>query len=69
MRLLRNFFSLGKTNVSKQIPNSVVACPHLIEAEQEVKVVKNDCERVLNAKPYSAIPGPRPLPLLGNTWG
>lgn len=40
-----------------------------------VKVLKRNCsiscphlEVLQEAKPYSEIPGPRPIPLLGNTW-
>lgn len=38
-------------------PSPAVACPHSVDATQPDHV-----------RPYSEVPGPRPLPLLGNTW-
>lgn len=33
-----------------------------------MEAVCNVDDGYLTAKPYSEVPGPRPLPLIGNTW-
>lgn len=51
--------NLSKTAVRKRsqtaIANPDLICPHLNEDFS-------------SARPYTEIPGPKPLPLLGNTW-
>jgi cytochrome P450 len=48
---------------------AATTCPHLIGDHQEENVINNNNEdKFLNAKPYSEVPGPKPLPILGNTW-
>lgn len=36
-------------------------CPHAIEANAHAALNEE-------VKPYSEVPGPKPLPILGNTW-
>ncbi|RZC34184.1 p450 domain containing protein [Asbolus verrucosus] len=47
---------VAKTIIRKrsQIVSAPTLCPHV--------------ENLSEAKPYSEIPGPRPIPVLGNTW-
>lgn len=37
------------------------SCPHAVEANSHASLNEE-------VKPYSEVPGPKPLPLLGNTW-
>lgn len=36
-------------------------CPHAVEANSDATLNED-------VKPYSEVPGPKPLPILGNTW-
>ncbi|XP_020300797.1 probable cytochrome P450 49a1 [Pseudomyrmex gracilis] len=40
---------------------------HTLAAQQQ-QVGKQDDDEMLRFRPYSDIPGPKPIPLLGNTW-
>jgi hypothetical protein len=54
---------VNKLALTKRLNSSSTAsvCPHLVEETA-------DDDRFLNAKPYSQVPGPKPIPILGNTW-
>lgn len=43
--------------------STITSCPHLVEEAAGQAALKNS-----NAKPYSEVPGPKPMPILGNTW-
>lgn len=58
-----------------QCPHSVaaVAANHTIESNTSSSVTTTATEPftyagTTAARPYSEVPGPRPLPILGNTW-
>lgn len=44
-----------------------IACPHLADLPSG-PIFKTEPDKFANAKPYSQVPGPKPLPILGNTW-
>lgn len=74
MHLSRSFVNssrLAQKLLTSQIikcqSTAATTCPHLIGDHQEENIV-NDSDKFLNAKPYSEVPGPKPLPILGNTW-
>ncbi|XP_001361418.2 probable cytochrome P450 301a1, mitochondrial [Drosophila pseudoobscura] len=49
----------------------VAACPHLLEPEETAAPTTpriHSTPEWQNALPYNQIPGPKPLPILGNTW-
>ncbi|SPP74231.1 probable cytochrome P450 301a1, mitochondrial [Drosophila guanche] len=49
----------------------VAACPHLLDQEETAAGRTpriHSTPEWQNALPYSQIPGPKPLPILGNTW-
>lgn len=50
----------------KSVPSAVRKCGwrHVSTAEPVVCGVETE----LIPKPYSEVPGPRPIPVLGNTW-
>lgn len=63
---------LLKRNIGDQVFKTVsrcrstvaaTACPHLLD-ETDV----NEPQHPMKAKPYSEVPGPKPLPILGNSW-
>lgn len=53
--------SLRSSIATKENKCSYATCPH---------AVVSNSHAVLNeeVKPYSEVPGPKPLPILGNTW-
>ena len=63
---------LHKANVLKlcQRKNSTAAavapaiCPHSSSSSSSV----HDTQEWKNALPYDKVPGPRPIPILGNNW-
>jgi hypothetical protein len=62
----KNLPSINKLNIK----DNSTTCPHFVEAGAAA-VGANDATIInaaLNAKPYSQVPGPKPLPILGNTW-
>lgn len=50
---------------------STSTCPHL-ESNASVSIETNSTKTSTTvwkeAKPYSKVPGPKPMPILGNTW-
>lgn len=44
----------------KNLKVNLSTCPHVQNTEKI-----NELE---NARPYSEVPGPKPIPILGNTW-
>jgi hypothetical protein len=73
MRKLSTFHHLHKnafiTNVTLRQRSTIAAvspCPvlHNTQNETHIKVEKVE-EKLL---PYSLVPGPKPIPILGNTW-
>ncbi|XP_065086371.1 probable cytochrome P450 301a1, mitochondrial [Ochlerotatus camptorhynchus] len=74
----------NKTHQSNKIPSSSYAtttCPHLMDVAASADSVVNTrlhpahiqqqappTIKLENARPYSEVPGPKPLPILGNTW-
>jgi hypothetical protein len=59
----QNFVAL--THVRHQ-STAVTTCPHL--ADLQPGPIYGEPGKFANAKPYSEVPGPKPLPILGNTW-
>ena len=59
--LVREVNKLGLIKKLNSTSAAASACPHLVEETA-------DADRFLNAKPYSQVPGPKPIPILGNTW-
>lgn len=58
------------TQSSKQI-ETASTCPHIhpqIIENADTSAKANVVKRVENVRPYSEVPGPTPLPILGNTW-
>ncbi|XP_063701234.1 probable cytochrome P450 301a1, mitochondrial [Culicoides brevitarsis] len=47
---------------------TAAACPHLAEIQPSAAHEAAHSEAWANARPYKEIPGPRALPILGNTW-
>lgn len=43
---------------------AAAACPHL----QNQTILSNATTNYETVRPYSEVPGPKPLPILGNTW-
>lgn len=41
--------------------NTYATCPHAVVSNSHAALNEE-------VKPYSEVPGPRPLPILGNTW-
>lgn len=49
---------------SKPLPTAVYysTCPHAAVLSPEYN------SQLENARPYNEVPGPKPLPIVGNTW-
>lgn len=44
-------------------------CPFATRQRSQIAPTADITEEIIaNAKPYSLVPGPKPIPLLGNTW-
>lgn len=50
---------------TKLFKNTVKQSNNIIKATLTTEIEEQDWSR---CRPYSEIPGPRPIPLLGNTW-
>uniref|UniRef100_A0A182Y367 Uncharacterized protein n=1 Tax=Anopheles stephensi TaxID=30069 RepID=A0A182Y367_ANOST len=57
--------------------HSTASCPHMVAALNDAEAVAQpqpassttrNTIRLEDARPYSEVPGPKPLPILGNTW-
>lgn len=74
VRLARNCIvrRMATTTQSTQQLETASTCihaPNFIEnADTTVAAKQNVVKRVENVRPYSEVPGPTPLPILGNTW-
>lgn len=44
---------------------ATASCPHLMGLDAQLS---NESNKFMNAKPYSQVPGPKPLPIVGNSW-
>jgi hypothetical protein len=62
--LNKNLPSINKLNIK----DNSTTCPHFVEAATVAEAGVLNNAAALNAKPYSQVPGPKPLPILGNTW-
>lgn len=73
-RLARNCIvrTMATTTKSSKQLETASTCIHaqnfVGNAENAVGAKVNDAKRVENVLPYSEVPGPTPLPILGNTW-
>ncbi len=62
-RSLVNNTRLAQKLLSRcQSTAAATTCPF---DHQEENILNNDSDKFLNAKPYSEVPGPKPLPILG----
>ncbi|KAH8401809.1 hypothetical protein KR009_008044 [Drosophila setifemur] len=54
---------------SRESSTGVAACPHLVDPEEAASATGiHSTAEWQNAMPYNQIPGPKPIPILGNTW-
>lgn len=68
----------SKRTLASNATHARTTCPHLSSTECEETRVKGDCNVDIAqsssgteweyALPYEDIPGPKPIPILGNTW-
>lgn len=73
----------SKTQQSRKIASSSYAtstCPHMMDVDSvavntrlhpapaHIQQQAPPTIKLENARPYSEVPGPKPLPILGNTW-
>lgn len=48
---------------------AATVCPYASQTDtNEVEIARNKNETTTKYLPYSQVPGPRPLPIIGNTW-
>lgn len=65
-------YDVGKRENSSSAAAAPPTCPHLssnamYEHEDMVPLIHHTTEWQ-NALPYEEVPGPKPIPILGNTW-
>jgi len=53
---------------SRESSTGVATCPHLADPEEASAPRIHSTSEWQNALPYNQIPGPKPIPILGNTW-
>ncbi|XP_016972287.1 probable cytochrome P450 301a1, mitochondrial [Drosophila rhopaloa] len=53
---------------SRESSTGVATCPHLVDPEVASAPRIHSTAEWQNALPYNQIPGPKPIPILGNTW-
>ncbi|XP_077292376.1 putative cytochrome P450 301a1, mitochondrial [Arctopsyche grandis] len=60
---------LGTCIINRQLENTSEECPaHAAKPKKDSSEYHCSKEEWNNAKPFSQIPGPVPLPIIGNTW-
>ncbi|XP_077293104.1 cytochrome P450 CYP12A2-like isoform X2 [Arctopsyche grandis] len=60
---------LGTCTINRQLENMSEECPaHAAKPKKDFSDYHCSKEEWDNAKPFSQIPGPVPLPIIGNTW-
>lgn len=52
----------------RESSTGVATCPHLADSEEASAPRIHSTSEWQNALPYNQIPGPKPIPILGNTW-
>ncbi|XP_050552001.1 probable cytochrome P450 301a1, mitochondrial [Spodoptera frugiperda] len=68
-RSLRTFAAYTQPFVVKNARYSTTGCPFSKRQRSQIAPTAELSEEIFsNAKPYSEVPGPRPIPILGNTW-
>lgn len=55
--------SFRSSTATKKNEHNYATCPHAVEASSHATATLAH-----DVKPYSEVPGPKPLPILGNTW-
>lgn len=62
----------AKTAVAEQFNNHEKQCPYVAVQNDQVPLNSKSSTKVPftyeTVRPYNEIPGPKPLPILGNTW-
>lgn len=61
----------AKTAVAEQFNNHEKQCPYAVQNDQVPLSSKSSTKVPFTyetVRPYNEIPGPKPLPILGNTW-
>lgn len=71
--LIYNQFNKGVLSVIKQrstIAAPVAQCPYAetTTSDNQIVVARANHEVAEKYLPYSQVPGPKPIPILGNTW-
>lgn len=69
LRVVRRHFAPSKQNEeSGKRSYSTEGRPYSTAMELMPELFHQEEERVEDVKPYTAIPGPKELPLIGNAW-
>lgn len=56
-------------NLYETCPHAVIGAVGNVDASASTANLHHlDANVVENVRPYSEVPGPKPLPILGNTW-
>lgn len=68
--LIYNQFNKNVFDVVRQRSTiaAPVACPYAETADNQVIVERAKNDVAAKYLPYSQVPGPKPIPILGNTW-
>lgn len=66
-RSLRSFAAYAP--IARNVRHASTGCPFSKRDQSQVAPTAEISEEIFaNAKPYSEVPGPKPIPILGNTW-
>lgn len=69
MGRLHSFSAYTRPYLAKNARAATTGCPFSKRQQSQVAPTAELSEEIFaNAKPYSDVPGPKPIPILGNTW-
>ncbi|XP_061717347.1 probable cytochrome P450 301a1, mitochondrial [Cydia pomonella] len=65
----RSLFKTYQAFATKNVRYATTGCPFSKRQRSQIAPTAEVSEEIFtNAKPYSEVPGPKPIPILGNTW-